>query len=587
MLDALLVHITESLITTTQQSANQQLGLYYIAEYAKLRGYRVGVKNFLSTDPIIKCVIELLQTNSSNLLGFYVDSENIWLIRHILYDIKKECKDLIVIVGGPQITADTKRSLNRLVFADYAIVGDGEIPFSKLLENKDILGSKNIFIPGIAYVNNKGYYVFGGNQEQLPKLDMFQFPRRKDYSLDQDEDFYQISTGRGCVGKCAFCFEGINQNNHLRLRSIECICDEIDYIIQNNTKTKFLVFLDDTFILNTERTKAICKHFIEKYDGKYKWYCEARVDILYKNRDLLPLMKRAGLCRIQLGGESGSQKVLDAYNKGMQVKQLKDVVRFIYDAGIDSIYINFIIGGALETKETFDETLTLVRDLIDIAPCCAEVGCSLFSPYVGTPIYLDPEKYGIKIIDKELLAGQDARIPFVETTNLNRYQIAKMRSVFEYEIDAKYMEVIARSSYHELYRHYELSRLGMFTLWYETCEKIPCVRNYFNAIFNYGFSSIKFLSLDILQNSVPYRTNQIVSDGEKYYRERFIGDYQENSQLENMVLTLSSGKVSFSEIVTIIGNSYKDEQCIDLEKEILGIYNKFDSEFLVIWKYLF
>ena len=149
------------------------------------------------------------------------------------------------------------------------------------------------------------------------------------------------------------------------------------------------------------------------------------------------------------------------------------------------------------------------------------------------------------------------------------------------------MEVIARSSYHELYRHYELSRLGMFTLWYETCEKIPCVRNYFNAIFNYGFSSIKFLSLDILQNSVPYRTNQIVSDGEKYYRERFIGDYQENSQLENMVLTLSSGKVSFSEIVTIIGNSYKDEQCIDLEKEILGIYNKFDSEFLVIWKYLF
>lgn len=587
MLDALLVHITESLITTTQQSANQQLGLYYIAEYAKSCGYRVGVKNFLSTDPIIKSVGELLQTNSSKILGFYVDSENIWLIRHILYDIKKGCEDLIVVVGGPQITADTQRSLKRLVFADYAIVGDGEIPFSKLLGNKDILESKNIFIPGVAYVNNEGNYVFGGGQDQQAKLDIFPFPRRKDYSLDQDEDFYQISTGRGCVGKCAFCFEGSKQNNHLRLRSIECICDEIDYIIQNNKKNYFIVFLDDTFILNTERTKAICNHFIDKYEGKYKWYCEARVDILYKNRELLPLMKRAGLCRIQLGGESGSQKVLDAYKKGMQVKQLKDVVRLIYKAGIDSIYINFIIGGALETKETFDETLTLVKDLIDIAPCCAEVGCSLFSPYVGTPIYMDSEKYGIKIIDKELLAGQDARIPFVETTNLNRFQIAKMRSIFEYEVDAKYMEVIAKSTYQELYRHYELSRLGMFTLWYETCEKIPCVRNYFNAIFNYGFSSIKFLSHEILHNSVPYRTNQLVSDGEKYYRERFIGDYQENTKLQNLVLTLCSGKVSFSEIVTIIRNSYHSDEITDLEQEIYDIFLQLDKEYLVIWKHLF
>ena len=587
MLHAILVHITPTIIISPIQQNDAQLGLFYIAEYAKQNGFDVGVKHFMSTDPIILKIISLLHEHSANLLGFYVDSENIWTIRHIIYDIKKEIPDLIIAVGGPQVTASAQSVLKRLVYADFAIVGEGEIPFTVLLKNRQNIIVKKQRIPGIAYIDNNGDYVYGGDQQQYNNLDIYPFPRRKDYSLDENMDFIHISTGRGCIGRCTFCFEGSKTNNRLRLRSIECICAEIDYIIQNSTDKKYIIFLDDTFILNKERTTAICNHLIEKYNGQIKWYCEARVDILLRNKDLLPLMKKAGLCRIQLGGESGSDVVLNAYKKNMKTEQLKQVVRYIYNSGIESIYINFIIGGAMETQDTFNMTLTLAKELIDIAPCCAEVGCSLFSPYVGTPIYLDPDKFGIKIIDRELLAGQDANIPFVETTELNRYQIAKMRSTFDYDIETKYFDTITKSSYDELYRHYDLSRMGLSTLWHATCEKIPCLKNYFGAIINYGFSSIRFLSWEILQNSIPYRTNQMVSDGEKYYRERFIGDYQENSQLENMVLTLSSGKVSFSEIVTIIGNSYHNESSINIEQEIYNIFVRLDNEFLVIWKYLF
>lgn len=586
MLDALLIQITTTLITYPSQKAEPQLGLYYIAEYAQQYGFKVGVKHFFSTDPIIHGVTSLLKEHSTKVLGFYVDSENIWTIRHVLYDIKKDIPNLIVVVGGPQITADAKLGLKRITYADLAIVGEGERPFTNILEH--IKEGKDIYVPspGIAFLSKNNKYIYGGDQQQL-QLDVYPFPRRHEYSLDPDIEFDQISTGRGCVGKCAFCFEGSKRNNQLRLRSIECIIEEIDYMVNHMNNRKYIVFLDDTFILNTERTKAICNHFIEKYKGTIRWYCEARVDILYRNKELLPLMKEAGLCRIQLGGESGSQKVLNAYNKHMNICELKDVVKCIYEAGIDSIYINFIIGGAFETHETFNKTLELAKYILEIAPCCAEVGCSLFSPYVGTPMYLHPEEYGIKIIDKELLAGQDGNIPFVETKELNRYQIAKMYSVFQEEIEKKSYEIIIASSYDMLFKPYHLSQLGLSTLWYDKCERIPCIRNYFGSIVNYGFSSIRNLSIDELRTSIPYRTNQLVSDGEKYYRERFLGDYQENTKLQNLLLTLCSGKVSFSEIVTIIRNSYHSNDTTDLEQEIYDTFLQLDKEYLVIWKHLF
>lgn len=151
---------------------------------------------------------------------------------------------------------------------------------------------------------------------EIKSLDEFPYPKRKDFALDEDLHFDQIITGRGCVGACTFCFEGSKKNNVLRFRSLQSVLDEIDYVISNlGDNKKFITFLDDTFVINRERAVTICNHLIKKYDGKIGWYCEARVDILKKNIDLLPLMKKAGLIRVQLGGESGNQDILDLYKK--------------------------------------------------------------------------------------------------------------------------------------------------------------------------------------------------------------------------------------------------------------------------------
>ena len=330
---------------------------------------------------------------------------------------------------------------------------------------------------------------------------------------------------------------------------------------------------------------AICNHLIEKYKGEIKWFCEARVDILTRNIEILPIMKKAGLIRVQLGGESGSQKILDLYNKNIKIEELLLVIDAIYKSGIPSAYINFIIGGAKETLDSFNETIELSKKILDIAPGCAEIGCSLFSPYSGTPMRLNPDHFGLKLIDTDLLRGPDGHIPFVETENLDQYKILQLKSLFEHEIRNHQLSIIKKMSKNDIIKHYHFfNRYKMETTWYTLCNEIESIKNYFSALYGCSYSSIVDLSIEELRSSIPYRTIQPISDGEKYYRLVYHDEYKTNTLLEEAVFMLSSGKISFAEIVDILSRSSKFENYINLENDIIKIYLQFDKEYSVIWK---
>lgn len=584
MFDALLVQIGTSYIHMPLRSNEPQLGQYYIAEYASTKGVIVKVKKYTSNQPILEDLVKRLKDNNCKIVGFYVDSENLWTIRRITLLLKDRIPDLCVIVGGPQVTSDPHLAFKRIPNVTYAIVGEGEIPFTELILQKNTQSDISN-IKGVCYIDESNRFHYTGGQPMSRCLDDYPYPRRKEYCIDEGLLFDQISTGRGCIGKCSFCFEGSKKENRLRLRSIKNVIEEIDYVISNLTDSHYVSFLDDTFIINPERTRTICNHLIDKYDGKIGWFCEARADILIKNIELLPLMKRAGLIRVQLGGESGSQEILDLYNKNMKIEDLLLVVEAIYKSGIPSTYINFIVGGAKESLESFNKTLELAKRLIDIAPGCAEVGCSLFSPYAGTPMRNNPEIYGLKLIDTDLLRGPDGHTPFVETEKLDKFKILQLKSIFEQEIRVHQLSKIKEFSKEEILCHYYFFKnYGMATNWYTLCNEVESINNYFSAISSYSFSSFNDMSIDEIRGSVPYRTSQPISDGEKFYRIVFGDKYVENTPLEDAVFMLSSGKISFAEIVNILSRSSQFMTVQNLEEEIINVYKKFDNEYSVVWK---
>lgn len=585
-IDALLVQLsTNPYFDMLSSYCIGQLGQYYLAEYADKFGYKVKVKYYNSFDAVSKVLPELINKTSCRILGFYVDSENIWALRVLTPLLHKSCPQLHIVLGGPQVTGDPYGTMQLVPNVTCGVIGEGEVPFLKLLQADTINESALNAINGLIYYDTSRKLIVTKPQKQNPNIDEYDYPKREKYCLDLDKvTFPQLITGRGCMGHCAFCYEGGREHTNLRVRNIESCFEEIDYLV-NTYDIKYINLVDDTFILNRKRTEEFCNRMIDKYQGKIKWYCEARADILSKNIDVLPLLKQAGLVKIQLGGESGCQEILDTYKKGVTIEDLESVTKKIAEAKIPYIYINFIIGGAFETESTFSRTLDFAKKLMRIAPGHVEVSSSVFTPTPGSPMYNHPEEYGLRIIDKRGIRGASCSFVFAETEQLNQYKIWQLRNKFNNEIEKEYtslIESITEEQIKEIF--YLYTNYSIETPWSVLLKSKANYKNYFEPIVRGGFCRFKDLNNDEVLQAIPYRTTHLSSDGVAFYRISRSGNNIKNSNLENALITLSAGKLSFQEIINIIKTSSIIEKGQDIEHECIAVYQNFEKDLCVIWK---
>lgn len=586
-LDVLLVQLSANPYFDMLSSYSiGQLGLYYLAEYADKFGFSAKVKYYNSFDVVSEVLPKLLRETSCRILGFYVDSENIWALRVLIPLLHKNCPQLHIILGGPQVTGDPYGTMQLIPNVTCGIIGEGEIPFLKLLQANTINEGVLKAINGLIYYDSSRKLTVTTPQKQNPNIDDYGYPKREKFCLDSDKvTFPQLITGRGCMGHCAFCYEGGHEHSNLRVRNIESCLEEIDYLVRTYD-IKYINLVDDTFILNRRRTEEFCKRMIDKYHGRIKWYCEARADILSKNIDILTLLKQAGLVKIQLGGESGCQEILDAYKKGVTIEEIEFVTKKIAEAGIPYIYVNFIIGGAFETESTFIRTLDFAKKLMRIAPGHVEVSSSVFTPTPGSPMYNHPEEYGLKIIDKRNIRGASCSFVFAETEQLNQYKIWQLRNKFNNEIDKEYASLLKDISYEQLKKIFYLStKFSIDTSWSSLLKSKALYRNYFEPLTRGGFYSFSEISIDNIFSAIPLRTTHPSSDGVAFYRLKRSGEYVKNTNLENALITLSAGKLTFQDIINIIkANPAFITEGGNLLEECLLIYKKFERDFSVIWK---
>lgn len=585
--DALLVQLSANPYFDMLSSYSiGQLGLYYLAEYADRFGYVAKVKYYNSFDNVSELLPDIIKKTSCRILGFYVDSENIWALRPLIPILHQKCPNTIITVGGPQVTGDPFGTMQLIPNVTCGVIGEGEVPFLKLLQLKSFSDDDLSTINGLIYNNSGGKLIVTTPQKQNLLIDEYDYPRREKYCLDPDRiTFSQLITGRGCMGRCAFCYEGGKEHTNLRIRIIDSCLEEIDYLVETYG-VKYINIVDDTFILNRKRTEEFCNRMIDKYQGRIKWYCEARADILSKNIDILPLLKQAGLVKIQLGGESGCQEILDAYKKGVTIEQLEFVTQKIVEAGIPYVYANFIIGGAFETESTFDRTLNFAKELMRIAPGHVEVSSSVFTPTPGSPMYNNPDEYGLKIIDKRCIRGASCSFVFAETEQLNQYKIWQLRNKFNNEIEKEYSLLLENISYEQLRSIFHLStKFSIDTPWSNLLKSKAHYRNYFEPLVRGGFYSFSEISIDDIFSAIPLRTTHLSSDGVAFYRIKRSGEYIKNNNLENALITLSAGKLTFQDILNMIkSNPAFTTEGVNILDECLSVYKGLEREFSVIWK---
>ncbi|HYO87025.1 MAG TPA: radical SAM protein, partial [Candidatus Limnocylindrales bacterium] len=297
----------------------------------------------------------------------------------------------IVIAAGSDMTDHPELYLER--GADVVIVGEGDETLRELLETMERLraaaASRDAAlndVTGIAYRDSAGAVQRTLPRPVIARLDDLPFPAwdlvdggRYRAIWREHHGTYSMNmvTTRGCPFHCNWCAKPI-WGQRYNVRSPENVVAEMAWLYEHFQPDQ-LWFMDDIMGI---RDRWI-EEFADLLDARglhIPFKSLNRVDLLLRGRTI-PALARAGAQIVWVGAESGSQKILDAMEKGTTVEQIYEATRQLHAHGVKvAFFLQFGYPG--ETREDIELTLQMVRDLMP-----DDIGISVSYPLPGTGFY--------------------------------------------------------------------------------------------------------------------------------------------------------------------------------------------------------
>ncbi len=332
-------------------------------------------------------------------------------------------KNTVVIAGGFHATTrpeDLLKSDN----IDIVVRGEGENTFLELVEsiNEKTQNLKNI--KGISFKNDDGSIHHTIDRELLNPLDSIPFPRRElilGYKKYTPEQLAWVMTSRGCPYDCSYCNSKAIWDRKVRFISLDNVLNEINYL-KRIFGVKHINFMDDSFTVNRKRLLDICSMITENRLD-ITWSCLTRADLI--DDEIVVKMKKAGCTKVDIGIESGSTRIQQLINKGINLNDVKMSSKILKKHGMFWGGF-FMIGFPTETKNDIMETLKLMKE---VKPNWAYV--SIFTPYPGSKFYDMIKDEGLLRKDNDMMLYSHQSPDNCFSTNISRDDFEKItRYVF-------------------------------------------------------------------------------------------------------------------------------------------------------------
>lgn len=363
------------------------LGLGYVATAA---AEVVGRENvaFLDAEYHRLSPVEVAQwvkSECAEYIAINVTTPNYGIVKNIISEIRKitACK---IILGGAHavLTPDTiliDRDIRDLIYC--VCVGDGEPMIIDLLQGKDLNDVANIM-----FLNDDSRIVDSKKRTSLKNLDLMidrTFFKNGFIVVGNKKESY-ILTARGCPFRCSFC-AAPTMNNKFRRRSDESIRKELHECINNGAN--YIRFVDDLFLTDEGRVlelKAIWDA-VGLNRNNFGFEATARSNIVSKFSDeTWSYLREMGLVEIEIGIESGSQRIL-----GMMEKKTtnKEVITTVQTALKHGVCVKGFLMVGYPTEKTSDLTMTinLAKELKRMGGAHIRFSPVVVKSYPGTKIY--------------------------------------------------------------------------------------------------------------------------------------------------------------------------------------------------------
>lgn len=269
--------------------------------------------------------------------------------------------------------------------ADYVMIGEGEQTLIGLL---DLLAKGKVdchHIRGLAYVEN-GEVKLTAPRPVMRELDDLPLPAWDLVDIRPYREMWvrrhgffsiNVATTRGCPYKCNWCAKPIYGNSY-HMRSPASVIAELK-MLRDLFQNDHVWFCDDIFGLKRSWVTEFAD-LVRKEDLKLRFKIQSRADLLVQERYVSDLAA-AGCAEVWMGAESGSQKVLDAMDKGTTVEQIRRARALLKKHGVRAcFFLQFGYSG--ETHDDIRRTIDLVKETMP-----DDIGISVSYPLPGTLFY--------------------------------------------------------------------------------------------------------------------------------------------------------------------------------------------------------
>jgi radical SAM superfamily enzyme YgiQ (UPF0313 family) len=310
------------------------LGLLYLSAYLKARGYSVEVY-----DSTFGEKAELLRKLSAGhgVLGIYTNL----ITRKAVLEIIRAAKDSgwSVVLGGPESASYTQEYL--AAGADVVVIGEGEATLTEVLTALPSCGTRRLHaVRSIAFKDEAGAIVHTPERTRIPDLDSLPLPDREAIDHQKYLDVWRehhgassinLITARGCPYRCRWCSHAVYGYSHRR-RSASRVAEEVAWIVDRYDPDQ-LWYADDVFTISHPWLTQYAQQLGQR--GLHlPFETITRADRL-QSAAAVATLRELGCYRIWIGSESGSQKILDAMERGVTVEQVRRSVKLAQDQGIE------------------------------------------------------------------------------------------------------------------------------------------------------------------------------------------------------------------------------------------------------------
>jgi anaerobic magnesium-protoporphyrin IX monomethyl ester cyclase len=261
------------------------------------------------------------------------------------------------IAGQDFCSLNHREIINKFPVLDSIGRGEGDdlmVELANTLERGGDLAD----VDGLTYRDSDGIHI-NASRALIPDLDQLPFPDRRNWPHSQHAGLAMgIVSSRGCgYNSCTFCYPSVftaaNQSQPggpWRARSAENVVEELARITRDHAPGR-ITFVDENFLghgnRGIERAYEIGDEILRRKLNVHYMINIRSVDV---QRDLLKLLKESGLRSLFIGFESGSQKILDYYQKGATVSQQAEALEIIQNLDIDLV-VGYIFFDPVSTLE--------------------------------------------------------------------------------------------------------------------------------------------------------------------------------------------------------------------------------------------